>query len=633
VTAAEEQVLPGTPRGETVAGALAAETGSEQVLWTRFVEAATTAAFCQAWLALQCRQIQGVSGAMALLGRHDTGPYSPVAVWPYPQRNLEHLTGAAERALRERRGVVVEGGTTGPGGLPASVHLAYPLEVSGRLHGVVVVEARARPAAEVQELLRQLHWGIAWLEVLLRRQAAEEETAVRERVFAALDLTATAVEERRFQAAATALVTELATRLDCDRASLGFVRGERVRVQAISHSATFGREMDLVRSLEAAMAEAVDQQSTVLLPVAGEGPTLITRAHEALVQQHGSGAVCTVPVAIGDRFAAALTLERPASRPFEAGEVELCETLGALTCPVLELKRDRERWLGTKVALAARDELARLFGPRYLGRKLAAASAVAFVAFFTFVTGDYRVSADTALEGAVVRAVTAPFEGYIAQASFRAGDTVQKGAVLATLDDRDMKVERVRLATERAQHVRERREAAAKHERAQVRILSAQIQQAEAQLELIDEQLARTRLAAPFDGVLVKGDLSQSLGAPVQRGDTLFEIAPLASYRLAMQVDERDILDVEVGATGTLVLGAMPQASLAFKVTLITPVTSAAEGRNVFRVEGELDAVPAGVRPGMEGVAKIDAGERRLIWIWTRTLWQWLEMKLWAWWP
>jgi hypothetical protein len=100
-----------------------------------------------------------------------------------------------------------------------------------------------------------------------------------------------------------------------------------------------------------------------------------------------------------------------------------------------------------------------------------------------------------------------------------------------------------------------------------------------------------------------------------------------------MQVDERDILDVQPGATGTLVLGAMPQASLPFEVTLITPVTSAAEGRNVFRVEGELDAVPAGVRPGMAGVAKIDAGRRRLIWIWTRTLWQWLEMKLWAWWP
>jgi hypothetical protein len=35
----------------------------------------------------------------------------------------------------------------------------------------------------------------------------------------------------------------------------------------------------------------------------------------------------------------------------------------------------------------------------------------------------------------------------------------------------------------------------------------------------------------------------------------------------------------------------------------------------------------------MEGVAKIDSGERRLVWIWTRTLWHWVRMRLWTWWP
>jgi biotin carboxyl carrier protein len=601
-------------------------------LWSRFVAAPSADAFCEAWLALQCGQVPGATGALLLLRTPDGGPFAPVAVWPEATKDLTHLSAVAEQALRERRGVVVDSAAGAPPGTEV-LQVAYPVEVAGTLEGVAVLEVLASVAPGAQAILRQIHWGIAWLEVLLRRRGEAEAAAARQRVFTALDLVGAVVEERRFKAAATALVTELANRLDCDRASLGFWEGERLRVQAISHSATFGREMDLVRSLEAAMTEAVDQEAVVVVPPAEGGAALISRAHEALAQQHGGGALCTVPIAIGDRFAAALTLERPASQPFQADEVELCETLGALTCPVLALKREAERWIGTKVFLAAMDQLRKLFGPRYLGRKLLLGTAVAGLAFLVLARGDYRVTADTTLEGGVVRAITAPFDGYIAQASYRAGDTVAAGGTLATLDDRDLKVERVRLATERAQHVRERREAAAKHERAQVRILSAQIQQAEAQLELIDERLGRTRLAAPFDGVLVKGDLSQSLGAPVQRGDVLFEIAPLASYRLAMQVDERDITDVAVGAGGTLVLGAMPQVAIPFKVTLITPVTSAAEGRNVFRVEGELNEVPSGARPGMEGVAKIEAGERQLIWIWTRTLWHWLRMQLWAWWP
>jgi hypothetical protein len=41
----------------------------------------------------------------------------------------------------------------------------------------------------------------------------------------------------------------------------------------------------------------------------------------------------------------ALTLERPADQPFETTTVELCEALGALAGPVLEIQRREVRWL------------------------------------------------------------------------------------------------------------------------------------------------------------------------------------------------------------------------------------------------------------------------------------------------
>ena len=63
-------------------------------------------------------------------------------------------------------------------------------------------------------------------------------------------------------------------------------------------------------------------------------------------------------------------------------------------------------------------------------------------------------------------------------------------------------------------------------------------------------------------------------------------------------------------------------------------MNTAREGRNFFRVEAQLDAAAGPrLRPGMEGVAKVQVEERRLISIWTRELGHWIRVKLWAWTP
>jgi len=158
--------------------------------------------------------------------------------------------------------------------------------------------------------------------------------------------------------------------------------------------------------------------------------------------------------------------------------------------------------------------------------------------------------------------------------------------------------------------------------------------QAEAQLALTDEQLARTEVVAPFDGVVVSGDLSQSLGAPLERGQVMLELAPLDAYRVVLQVDEHDFAAVQSGQHGELVLSALPGNRYPFTVSKITPVTTARDGRNVFRVEADLgSAADARLRPGMEGVAKIAVAEHRLAWIWSRRLVDWMRLKGWAWLP
>jgi RND family efflux transporter MFP subunit len=231
----------------------------------------------------------------------------------------------------------------------------------------------------------------------------------------------------------------------------------------------------------------------------------------------------------------------------------------------------------------------------------------------------------------VQRAVAAPFQGFVGESFVRAGDTVRAGQMLARLDDRDLKLERVRWASEAEQMQRRYRQAAAAQERSAMTVAAAQEQQALAQLGLVEERLERATLRAPFEGVVVTGDLSQLLGSPVEQGKVLFEVAPLDAYRVVLHVDERDIAELQPGQRGQIALAGMPYDRMHFTVRQITPISTAQEGRNFFRVEAQLDQAPPRLRPGMEGIGKVEVGSRKLLWIWTHPLIEWLQLASWRW--
>src|SRR5262249_52275473 len=181
----------------------------------------------------------------------------------------------------------------------------------------------------------------------------------------------------------------------------------------------------------------------------------VVRAHEALSREHGQNAICTVPLAEDNRVLGAITLERPANKPFDAETIQLCEHVGVLLGPVLELKRREDRWIGRKALDSLTAFFERLFGPRHVGLKLGAIAVAAVAAFLFFAKGDYRVTADGSLEGTIQRALAAPVAGYLSEAQSRAGDVVKAGQVMATLADRDLRPGRLQRAKTQANQTRE----------------------------------------------------------------------------------------------------------------------------------------------------------------------------------
>jgi RND family efflux transporter MFP subunit len=604
---------------------------AESAAWARFSSAKSAQDFCASWLAILCSQVERASGALLLLGPDDRGTFAAAAVWPDATRNMQYLAGVGERALKERRGVVVAADGTAPV-REQPAYVGYPIEVSGTLHGAVILDLASGFEPELQRALRMVHWASAWLVDQFRQRVLSERELRLGRVGLATDIVATALQERRFAPSALAVVNELAGRLKCDRASIGFDVSGSVQVQALSHTATFDPKTNLVRLIAEAMEEVLDLDVPVVFPPQ-PGEELGAIAHTELAREFKDTAILSVPLIENGHALGVLTLERVGGEPFDAGALELCKTLGLLLGPILALKRENDRgeWVRLRETLSAATR--NVFGPRHPGAKLFGVLAAGLLLFCSLVSGEYRVSARTVIEGAVQRAAVAPFQGYVAESMVRAGDSVKKGQVLCRLDDRDLKLEQTKLTSERDQALAKYRQAMASQDRAGMAVTAAQVNQSQAQLSLVEEKLARATLVAPFDGIVATGDLSQLLGTPVDMGKVLFEITPLDAYRVILKVDERDIAHLKTGQRGELALSGIPNDVMRFSVKQITPVSTAQEGRNYFRVEAQVDNPSERLRPGMEGVGKVSVGQRRLIWIWTHSLIDWLRVWLWKWMP
>ncbi|MDP2106868.1 MAG: HlyD family efflux transporter periplasmic adaptor subunit, partial [Desulfobulbaceae bacterium] len=599
-------------------------------VWINLVEATSTNEFCWNWLWLQCHMIVDVKAGMVLLGTPGAGTYAPAAVWPDSSRDLQHLVHAAESALGERQGVVtLDAQSDGSG--QKQYHIAYPLDISGKLYGVVVLEVSNRSEFQLQEALRQLHWGMAWLETIFRRQEEAEGKALLLRLSTVLELVATVVQPGDFLKIAMELVNAYATRLHCQRVSLGYYHKDFIHLVAISNTAQFDKKTNLAQAIESAMEEALDQNEPVLYP-APEGGKIVARLHEDLSVRFDCSAIYTVPLPGREDVFGALTFERQAGSLFSHEEMEQCKAAAHLLGPILEMHHWNDQWFGARMFTSITRQLEKFFGPRNVILKtLGVLTALALI-FICVVKVEYRITAKTVLEGSVQRVVAVPFDGFLLHAEKRAGDVVSAGETLCLLDDRDLLLEKSKWNSEAEQYRRKYQESMATHDRAAARVADAQVQQAKAEIDLLDEKLSKAKISAPFDGIVVSGDLSQRLGMPVRLGDELFTLAPLDQFRVILQVDEREISNIINGSSGALILTGMPQEKQPFVVKRITPVSTAEGGRNYFRVEATLQEKADQLRPGMEGIGKIESGKRTLVWIWTHSVIDWFRLWIWSWW-
>lgn len=405
-----------------------------------------------------------------------------------------------------------------------------------------------------------------------------------------------------------ALVLHLAASLRCDRVALGLRRRSRseIEVLAVSDLVRPADAGELVRDLHAAMMEAAASACTLTHPSRRAMPLHPGLAHVQLGRVLGACAVCSVPLALDGRVIGALTLQRDLGAPFRTEEILRLEQAAQFLAPMLRLHLAGRR----RLALDALPD-----GPAWLRplRPHLAIGALALLSALALLPVEREVVAPAQVRGLHERQLVAPRDGFIAVVHARPGVRIAEGQPLLDLDGEAVRQARRAAEASLSQAETAVSEALARHDQAQLVVQMARVDEARARLEQAREDQERSRVLAPMDGLVVDGDLSRSVGAPVRRGEVLMTVAPAEGFRLVLWVDERDVGRVRVGSSGMLRVAARPGQALALTVTRVTPVAVTREGRNGFEVEAALSGAAPGLRPGFEGVARIGAGRQLLL--------------------
>ncbi len=584
--------------------------------------------FFTQFLAMQCRCCRAKHGAVLQLDGDKT--FRTVALFPPGQIEQEQQQWLQRSAAAASQVFAGGGAAVVPVDGDLRTHaVIVPLRISGHdgLLATLLVKTADKTALEGARQLLELTTLVVGMTQEHLAQQGKDVTL--QKLHRALDVLAGMNRQNRFRGVAMAFCNEMASQWQCERVSLGLLKGRYVQVKAMSHAEHFSRRMRLVQDIEAVMEECLDQDCDVIHPPSPDA-TYIARASGELADRHGQKALMSLPLRQDGRPIAVVTLERVAGQTFAGDAAEAIRLTCDLCAPRLLNLHHYDRWIGARMAAKARRGLAVALGAQYTWTKLAVIGGFALVLFLVFARGWYKVKAPFAFEAISQYKIAAPFDGFIKSVHVEVGDRIVEGqTALAELDTAELRLQLAAAKAEQAGYLKQTDAAMRDGKTAEAQIAQANADRARAQMDLLSYHISQAQILSPVTGTLVTGDLKRQIGAPVETGKVLFEVAPLDSLRAELYVSEDEVSDVVVGQQGYLATATYPGDRIGFVVERVNPAAEVVGNRNVFKVRAKLSESRPWMRPGMEGVAKVTIEKRPYAWIWTRKVANWVRMKLW----
>ncbi|WP_336787403.1 efflux RND transporter periplasmic adaptor subunit [Paenibacillus sp. MMO-177] len=276
-------------------------------------------------------------------------------------------------------------------------------------------------------------------------------------------------------------------------------------------------------------------------------------------------------------------------------------------------------WLGIIIILAAAGGGAYYY---YYMRDDKATTETPLAIQARAIKGDIKtsISGTGSVEANSRETVTAGKSGTIATLSFKEGDKVKKGQVLATFEDSsnyDDQIETInknitktksQIADKQEEYKQaigtENEEQTTKSIKDEIDDLQSTIDDYNDQLQKIYEDQAKEvkQVIAPIDGEVTTSDIS--VGDEVQANTTIAEIVDYAHLEFVTNIDELDIPQVKLKQTAQITLSAITDHTIEATVSEIAKEGTSSNGSASYSVSLLLNDID-GVMVGMSGQADI----------------------------
>ncbi|MCK4722060.1 MAG: efflux RND transporter periplasmic adaptor subunit, partial [Dehalococcoidia bacterium] len=139
------------------------------------------------------------------------------------------------------------------------------------------------------------------------------------------------------------------------------------------------------------------------------------------------------------------------------------------------------------------------------------------------------------------------------------------------------------------------------------RAYSLQLQAAELALKNAKEDLMKTEILAPFDGIVVDVGVKQNdqLSSFDYASVTAVHLVDISTVKMEGVVDEIDIYQVKLGQEAVITVDALPDVEVKGKVTFISPFGTEETGVVEFAVTISLEPAEVELRGGLTATADI----------------------------
>lgn len=444
------------------------------------------------------------------------------------------------------------------------------------------------------------------------------------------------------RALAVAIARSAQNYFTCKRISIVQIDSSRAQLLAISDQAKIDPRLQIPACLIRSSFETIHSKDALILHSGSTpaGTASLSPAHAELFQLNGQCPVFSfiyplksdsagVARSATQQIRLAVIVENPSQCNYSR---EQLKSLHSAMSPVLnllmlQLSAERSWWAQQRLKI---NSFFSLNTRQSLSRRWIACILVGLSIFFgTVFQVPLQVKAQALIQAKDAQVLIAPYTGIVSSSQVQAGDFVSKNQILASMDTRELLLREKKWLSESLKNKQAVDVALAARDRISLGKLRADASGIDAEMKLVKHQLDRAQLRAPFDGVILSGDLSQLVGSTVQQGDVLFTLASDGQYQLLLNIDEHDVGLLEMDQLARIRMAALPDEILTATLAEVLPIAVTEQEANYFRVPAVLDKNNERLRSGMEGIARITVGRDSMLAVYTRDLNRIIKRFLW----